>query len=86
MANRNIVVLFFGRTGAGKSTLINYLTGHTLVVREGEGNKMILDVDKTLIKDNRVVAPIGHNFFSEPTIPILCHPLYENVTYVDCAE
>lgn len=83
--------LILGATGAGKSTLFNYLNGVPLKIIEGvntDGSKnqeIKLEVDKSKLPPNIPIAPIGHGFISETTIPNFAKSQYSNVTYVDCA-
>jgi Fe-S cluster assembly ATPase SufC len=61
------LVIFFGNTGAGKSTTINFLLGHELYKHEHE--KYALSVYS--IKDQNTRDPfskIGHNTNESETI------------------
>ena len=83
--------LILGATGAGKSTLFNYLNEHPLIIREGvdkngkKNQKMRLDIDVQNLPPGTIFAPIGHGFVSETTIPNFAKSKFSDVTYVDCA-
>lgn len=83
--------LILGATGAGKSTLFNYLNRLPLIIKEGKGkdgvkNQTIrLDVDLSQLPKDMKAAPIGHGFVSETTIPNFSKSQNSDVTYVDCA-
>ena len=76
--------LILGVTGVGKSTLFNYLNEIPMVVVEGKNGKTVIDIQPGY-KGSTVIAPIGHSFISETTIPNFCKPNNINVSYVDCA-
>ncbi len=88
----NRLNLILGATGAGKSTLFNYLNGMPMRIarKEAQGKKMEeavieVDIDKLGNQEGLVIAPIGHRFVSETTIPNFCKPKNYDVAYVDCA-
>jgi hypothetical protein len=62
-----------------------------LIIRQGVGTdgvkteKILLDVDRLRLSSNTTIAPIGHGFVSETTIPNFAKARNYNVTYVDCA-
>lgn len=54
-------ILFWGPTGAGKSTAINYFIGHELKVTENELGQFIVTLEEGDKLDPKTVALIGHN-------------------------
>lgn len=60
-----------------------------MIIKEGKGkdgknNQTIrLDVDRSKVSPDKKVAPIGHGFISETTIPNFSAS--KEVTHVDCA-
>lgn len=70
-------VLVIGGTGAGKSTILNYLAGNTLSIQKGPKG-FILDVDT---KDNNI--KIGHKG-SETKVPNSWYDQTTKTLYFDC--
>jgi len=72
------IVLVVGNTGAGKSTLVNYLAGCRM--RE----EMIPNsIDLGIVAENPIME-IGHGFPSKTEFPQMYKDPYTNLTYCDC--
>lgn len=69
------VVLVIGKTGVGKSTLINYLSGAELVAAKKGFGGYVLNV-----KDQVGNIKIGHSNVSETTIPNKWHDQNTGIT------
>ncbi len=77
IANTDEVILFVGNTGAGKSTLINYLSGCTLTARQ-DGLSWVIDVQNP-------VTDIGNDGTRSATyLPKLCRDINENTHRIYC--
>lgn len=74
------LVLLIGETGAGKTTLANWLTDQKMIAIKNPGNsrQFILDVD------SRNLSGIVYGVQSGTTRPGLWKNSQENITYVDC--
>ena len=73
------IVLFFGRPGVGKSTLVNYLVGATYrLARKGIRKYASLSSGKELSR-------VGHEFSSQTSIPQIGYSLNNNYAYCDLA-
>lgn len=68
-------IIVIGDTGVGKSTIMNFLAGHQLMVRcQGLKPKLVCET-QTDIK-------IGHEKYSETSIPT--RTIIENLAFYDC--
>jgi energy-coupling factor transporter ATP-binding protein EcfA2 len=83
LSNLNLIL---GATRAGKSTLLNFLNGYPMIVKEAEG-RTVLDVDEERLSPQQrgIYAHIGHRYGSETTIPNFAKSPSSDLVYVDCA-
>jgi len=76
-------VLFLGNSGAGKTTLINYLISNKLkIIKQGFPPKKVLEAEKSIDS-----LKIGHKISSETTLPNIWSALkYQNkeIALWDC--
>jgi len=73
------VLLVIGKTGVGKSTLINYLSGAELVATKKGFGGYVLNV-----KEQVGNIKIGHSNVSETTVPNKWYDEKTGITYWDC--
>ena len=67
--NGKDVIGFYGSTGQGKTTIINYLMGYRISLREINNNNKVYDISEELTEEilNSPTGPskIGHRYVSE---------------------
>ncbi len=75
------VVIFLGKTGVGKSTLINYLAGRKIKAKwkDTEQSEIVLDMENP-IKGIK----IGHDHVSSTFFPFPYKDTYNKIVYFDC--
>ena len=76
------LVLFFGHTGSGKSTTVNYLLGHHMEEKRMGRKKKVRIKDST--PKGLPMASIGHNSHSKTIIPRIYTCQKEGLSYMDC--
>jgi energy-coupling factor transporter ATP-binding protein EcfA2 len=74
-ANGKDIIALIGNTGAGKSTLINYLWGLKMIK-----NKGFIEVENS----NEEIAKIGHSKGSSETLITQIYQKTNSYTFVDC--
>lgn len=75
------LILVIGGTGAGKTTLINYLAGVELIGKKlTNSKKLVIDT----LENESSASKIGHNFTSTTKIPIMVQDRGSSRLYIDC--
>lgn len=81
--NDKEVVLVIGKTGVGKSTLVNYLSGNEVEAADCDGEYFIKAKESPYKESAPVISP-PDKLESETTIPNRWHDKSTGVIYVDC--
>ena len=79
------VVIFIGNTGAGKTTMINYLYGRKMKrLNRNEAKKLNINALQTVVIAEDPIMKIGHSLQSETFMPEIIKDCNANFYYMDC--
>ena len=82
-AHEKDVIIFIGNTGAGKSTMVNFLYGCEMQEQSAKELQLKL-LEPVITVKGKELMPIGHTKQSKTFMPQIENDAPNNFTYIDC--